>query len=75
MLGLLMLVPVVTSLILGLVYLFVGEAAAGFKVLGAILFLAGVILQFRSPYPLAGFVLQAGLALTLAVWRKLATSV
>lgn len=75
MLGLLMLVPVVTSLVLGLVYLFVGEAAAGFKVLGGIVFLAAVILQFRSPYPLAGLVLQAGLALTLAVWRKLATSV
>jgi len=74
MLGVLMLVPIVTSFFLGLVYLFTGEASAGAKVLGGIVFFIAVILQFRSSYPLAGLILQAGLALTLAVWRKLATA-
>jgi len=75
MLGLLMLVPVVTSFVLGLVYLFVGDAGPVLKSAGCLLFFAAVLIQFRSPYPLAGLILQAGLAITLAVWRKLATSV
>jgi chromate transport protein ChrA len=74
MLGLLMLVPVVTSLVLGLLYLFMGEAGPGLKAVGCVLFFAAVLLQFRSPYPLAGLILQVGVAVTLAVWRKLDTS-
>jgi len=75
MLGLLMLVPVITSSVLGLVYLFASEAGPGLKFLVCIVFLAAVFLQFRSPYPLGGLLLQAGLALALAFWRKLATTV
>jgi len=73
-LPLLMWVPVAASLVLGLVYLVTGEGGPGLKVGIGVVFLAAVILQVRSSYPLAGLLLQAGLALALALWWKLETS-
>lgn len=70
----LMWVPVTASLILSLLYLVTGEGRPSLKVLIFAVFFIAVILQFRSSYPLAGLLLQACLALALAVWWKLATS-
>jgi len=71
MLPLMMLVPAATSLILGGAYLLAEEARPALKILGTVVFLAAVYLQFRSPYPLAGILLQVALALVLVLWRKL----
>jgi chromate transport protein ChrA len=73
MVGLLMFVPAAVSLILGTVHLFASESGPGLKSLVVILFVAAVVLQFRSSFPLVGLLLQAGLALGLATWWKLST--
>ena len=70
MFQILLLLPAGTSLVLGVVYLFVGEARTAVKVGGAVWFLAAVYLQFGSTFPLAGLLAQTGLAMLLAVWRK-----
>ena len=73
MLGMVRWLPVTASFYLALVHLFTSEAEPGLKSLVWIVFVAAVILQFRSPFPLWGFLVQAGLALTLAIWWKLET--
>ena len=73
MLGFVRWLPVTASFYLGLVHLFTSDAGRGLKSLVWIVFVAAVLLQFRSAFPLWGFLLQAGLALTLAIWWKLET--
>ena len=67
---LLQLVPVTTSLILGLVYLVAGESRPGLKIFVASLILVAVWLQFFSRLALLGLLVQTAVALGLAVWRK-----
>jgi hypothetical protein len=74
MLPLLALIPVGTSLILGVVFLFLGEARPGVKGLGTIVFFIAVYLQFFSTFSLPGMLLQIVLALCLAWWRQTSTS-
>ena len=71
MLPLLIWVPIATSAILGVVYLLEDTHPAR-KILGVLVFLLAVYLQFLSPYFLAGLLLQIALALCLALWRKTA---
>ena len=70
MFGLLPLVPVATSLILGIIYLAAGDASLARKLSVAAVFLTAVYLQFFSLHGLAGMLLQLVLALGLVVWRK-----
>jgi len=70
----LVLVPVATSLILGVVYFFLGDARPASKILGTVVFLAALYLQFFSGYSLVGLLLQIALALYLAWWRRMSTS-
>ena len=67
-------VPAGTSLILGVVYLFVGEARPILKVLGVVVFCGAVYLQFFSRHSLLGLLLQIALALHLALWRRISAS-
>ena len=64
------LVPAATSLILGLMYLYLGEAGPALKVSGTVIFIAASYLQFFSSHTLAGLLLQVGLALCLAMWHR-----
>jgi hypothetical protein len=66
-------VPVLASFVLGLIYLGMGEGAPLLKALGVVVFLTAVYLQFFSAQMLAGVLLQAALALTLEIWRRLHT--
>ena len=61
MIPLLVWVPVATSVILGVVYLFFGDSGPGFKILGTAVFFAAVYFQFFSRHFLLGFLLQIGL--------------
>jgi hypothetical protein len=63
-------VPVGTSLILGMMYLHLGEARPALKFLGTVVFVAALYLQFFSSHTLAGLLLQVGLALCLAMWQR-----
>ena len=64
-------VPVGTSVVLGILYLSWGEARPPFKILGTVVFLAAVYLQFFSRHATFGLVLQVAVALSLVLWRKL----
>jgi len=66
--------PAAASLILGTVYLFFGDGRPAYKALGAVVFLVAVYLQFFSRHTLGGLLLQVGLALCLALWRRLGAS-
>lgn len=66
--------PAATSLILGVVYLFLGDARSAFKILGVFVFLAAVYFQFFSRYVLVGLLLQIALALYLALWHRMGAS-
>jgi hypothetical protein len=74
MLPLLVWLPAATSLILGFVYLYWGDAPPVVKLLGVVVFLVAVYLQFFSPYSLFGLLLQIVLALLLALWRRMSTA-
>ena len=63
--------PFMASLVLGLVYLITGEGGTRWKALLCAVFVSAAYLQFRSPYPIAGLLLQCALAMTLAIWWKL----
>lgn len=71
MLPLLFWVPTGTSLIFGLVFLAAPEAKRGTKILGLVVFVVAVYLQFFSSYALAGLLLQVALALVLVLWRRI----
>lgn len=64
-------VPVLASLVLGILYLWWGDGRAVTKAAGAAVFLVAAYLQFFSPYMVAGVLLQIALALTLEFWRRL----
>jgi hypothetical protein len=70
-LALLAWVPVGTSLVLGVIYLAVGDASSVVKITGTVIFLVAVYLQFFSPYVLVGLLVQTGLALCLEFWRRM----
>jgi hypothetical protein len=74
MLPLLVWVPVVTSLVLGVVYLFLGDADPRVKVLVVVVFVAAVYLQFFSRHALAGMLLQIALAFYLVLWKRVTMS-
>lgn len=63
--------PAATSLVLGVVFLSYGEAGPAVKILGTVVFFAALYLQFFSPLPLLGLLVQVGLALCLALWRRM----
>lgn len=71
MLPLLGWVPVAASLILGVMYLFLGEARPAFKILCPVVFFAALYLQLFSSHSFVGLLLQIGLALCLAMWQRL----
>lgn len=64
------LVPVLATLVFGTVYLTMGAAAPVYKLGGVLIFAAAVYLQFFSRFALAGLLIQVGLALSLALWRR-----
>ena len=64
-------VPVATTVVLGLVWLSLGESSPGRKVLGVAVFLIAVYLQFFSRFSLIGMLLQIVLAVALAGWRRM----
>jgi hypothetical protein len=70
----LVLVPVGTSLILGVLYLLLGDGRPATKILGIIVFSSAVYLQFFSRYSLYGLLLQIVLAFCLACWQKVSRS-
>jgi hypothetical protein len=70
MIPLLPLVPPVVSLFLGIIFLTTSGSSPIKKATVVIVFLLAVLLQFSSPYRLAGLLLQTALAIGLAVWRK-----
>ena len=63
-------IPVTTTLVLGGVYLYQGEARPAFKVLGIAVFVVAVYLQFFSIHSLIGLLLQVALAFGLAFWWR-----
>lgn len=63
--------PVAVSLILGSIYVVTGEGGLTTKLVGTGIFITAVLLQFASAYPLAGLLLQIGLAMCLVLWRRL----
>jgi hypothetical protein len=64
-------VPVLTSLVLGILYLTMGDGTPATKTTGTIVFLVAVYLQFFSPYMVPGVLILVALALTLEMWRRL----
>lgn len=66
-------VPVLASLVLGVIYLTMGDGSPQIKVAGAAVFALGVYLQFFSGQMLAGVLVLSGLALTLEMWRRMNT--
>ncbi len=66
----LLLIPAGTSLVLGVIYVFLGDARPPVKVAGFLWFAAALYLQFGSRSSLAGLLAQTALAMTLALWRR-----
>ena len=65
------LIPVTTSLVLGVVFLYQGEARPLTKILGVAVFAVAVYLQFFSRHALTGLLLQGAIAFCLAVWWRM----
>jgi hypothetical protein len=63
-------IPAGTSLVLGVIYVFLGDARPPVKAVGFLWFAAAVYLQFGSRWSLAGLLAQTALAVMLAFWRK-----
>ena len=74
MLPFLMMLPVATSLILGMVYVFHGDGPPATKIVGTVVFGTGLYFQFFSGHSLFGLLLQSALAVSLALWRKVDAS-
>ena len=74
MLPFLSLMPVATSLILGIVYLFHGDGPPAVKIAGTVVFGTALYLQFFSSHALFGLLLQIAVALALALWRRVETA-
>jgi hypothetical protein len=69
--ALLGLVPILTSLVLGLIFLWLGYGSSLSRATGVVVFVVAAYLQFFSPYMVAGILLQAALALTLEIRRRM----
>ena len=63
-------VPVLTSAILGAVYVSLGDGRPAVKILGAAVFAIAAYLQFFSSRPLTGLLVQVVLAVALAGWHR-----
>lgn len=63
-------VPVLSSLVLGVVYLVMGDGSLVLKAFGIVVFVLAVYLQFFAGQVVAGVLVQAALALTLELWRR-----
>ncbi len=63
-------VPVLVSAVLGGLYLALSDGAPTTKIIGSGVFLTAAYLQFFSAYALAGILLQAALAFSLEMWRR-----
>lgn len=74
MLPFLVLLPVATSLILGIVYVFHGDGPPAIKIGGTVVFGSALYLQFFSRHSLFGLLLQIALAVSLALWRRVDAS-
>jgi hypothetical protein len=70
----LFLAPVLTSLVLGIVFLLFGDTRPALKLAAALVFFIALYLQFRTRFTLAGLLLQSALALCLAIWKRVATT-
>ena len=68
--GIFPLIPAVASLILGVIYLAMGEGSPAVKFGGAIWFFTALWMQFSSPHIVIGVLMQAALAFTLEIWRR-----
>ena len=66
----LFLVPVFASALLGLVFVLFSDAGPGWKASVVVIFGLAAYLQFFSRHTLAGLLLQIGLALALALWKR-----
>ncbi len=66
-------VPVLTSLVLGVIYLTTGDGSPVVKGAGVVVFALGVYLQFFSRQMLAGVLVLVCLALALEFWRRFNT--
>ena len=75
MLPFLVLLPVGTSLVLGIVYVFHSDGPPAIKIVGTAVFGAALYLQFFSGHALFGMLLQIALAISLALWRKMDAAV
>jgi len=64
-------VPVLTSFVLGVLYLTMSDGAPALKIAGTVVFLAAVYLQCFSANMTAGLLLQVALAFSLEIWRRL----
>ena len=74
MLPFLVLIPVGTSLVLGIIYVFHGDGPPAIKIGGTAAFGVALYLQFFTRHSLFGLLLQIALAITLALWRKVDAS-
>ena len=74
MLPCLVLIPIITSLVLGIVYVFHSDGPRAIKIIGILAFGTAMYLQFFSRHALVGMLLQVALALSLALWRKMDTA-
>jgi hypothetical protein len=68
--GLLACVPPGASLILGVLYVWTAEVGRAIKFATAVTFVTALYLQFLSPWPLAGLLIQIVLALGLELRRR-----
>ena len=71
MLPFLALVPLGTSLVLGIVYVMSWDTRPVSKIVVGVVFVAAVYLQFFTRHALFGLLLQVVLALYLAMWQRL----
>jgi hypothetical protein len=63
-------VPVISSLVLGLIFLWLGYGTPLSRAIGIGVFIVAGYLQFWSPYMVTGVLLQVGLAMTLELHRR-----
>jgi hypothetical protein len=66
-----LLIPIFTSLILGVIFLFAGQARLVVKIGGALFFLMALFVQCSTPHFAIGVVMQTALAISLEMWRRM----
>ncbi len=73
MILLLVYIPGLVTVVLGIPFLFLSSARPAIKLAGVLVFAAAVYLQFFGRHNLAGLLIQIGLAVSLALWRRMDT--